>query len=49
MKLTNKKIDNLSKIVGLSILGFVLLIVILCLIFYIGLNQLEKKERGFVW
>lgn len=29
-------------------LGFVLLIVFLCLIFYIGLRQLEKKERGFV-
>lgn len=48
MKLTNKKLDNLGKIVGLSILGFVLLIVILCLIFYIGLIQLEKKDRGFI-
>lgn len=48
MNLTNKKRDNFGKIVGFSILGFVLLLVILGLIFYKGLMDLDKQMRGFV-
>ncbi|MBP1965677.1 hypothetical protein [Paenibacillus aceris] len=46
--MTKNKLTNIGRIVGYSILGFVLLIVILCLIYYKGLLDLEKKERGFV-
>lgn len=46
--MTNKNLDNLGKIVGFSILGFVVLLVILGLIFYKGLIDLEKQQRGFI-
>lgn len=48
MKLTNNKQENIGGIFGYLILGFVLLIVILCLIFYRGLLDQEKKMRGYV-
>jgi hypothetical protein len=48
MKLKNNKLNKIGKIVGYSILGFVLLIVILCLIFYRGVIDQEKKMRGYV-
>ncbi|MGO4497416.1 hypothetical protein AB4114_16190 [Paenibacillus sp. 2RAB27] len=46
--MTNNELNKIGKIVGFLILGFTILIVILFLIFYKGILDLDKKMRGYI-